>query len=44
MKKFFILLLVAVVVVIGVLMCQGTVVQESGDGSQVTGDYPCIRS
>ena len=39
MKKFFIFLLVAVVVVIGVLMCQGTVVQESGDGSQVTGDY-----
>ena len=33
MKKFFIFLLVAVAVVIGVLMCQGTVVQESGDES-----------
>ena len=39
MKKFFILLLVAVIVVIGVLMCQGTVVQESGDESQMSGDY-----
>ena len=44
MKKFFIFLLVAVVVVIGVLMCQGTVVQESGDGSQSSGDYRSVDS
>ena len=44
MKKFFIFLLVAFVVVIGVLMCQGTVVQESGDGSQSSGDYRSVNS
>ena len=44
MKKFFIFLLVAFVVVIGVLMCQGTVVQESGDGSQSSGDYRSVDS
>ena len=31
MKKFFIFLLAAVLVAIGVMMCQGTVVQESSD-------------
>ena len=44
MKKFFIFLLVAVVVVIGVLMCQGTVVQESGDGSLSSEDYRSVDS
>jgi hypothetical protein len=44
MKKFFIFLLVAVGVVIGVLMCQGTVVQESGDGSLETADYRSMDS
>jgi hypothetical protein len=44
MKKFFIFLLVAVGVVIGVLMCQGTVVQESGDGNQETRDYRGVDS
>ena len=35
MKKFFIYLLVAAFIVIGILMCQGTIVQESsGDGRQ----------
>ena len=35
MKKFFIYLLTATVIVIGILMCQGTIVQESsGDGRQ----------
>ena len=44
MKKFLIYLLVAAAVVIGVLMCQGTVVQESGDGSQEAGDYRGVDS
>ena len=44
MKKFFIFLLVAVGVVIGMLMCKGTVVQESGDRSQVAGDYRSVDS
>jgi hypothetical protein len=39
MKKFFIFLLAAAIVVVGILMCQGTVVQESGDGSQEAADY-----
>ena len=39
MKKFFILLLAAAVIIIGVLMCQGTIVKESGDGSNVAEDY-----
>lgn len=35
MKKFFIYLLAAALIVIGILMCQGTIVQESsGDGRQ----------
>ena len=42
MKKFLIFLLVAAFVVIGVLMCQGTLVQESGDGSQETRDYRSV--
>ena len=44
MKKFFIFLLAAAIIVISVLMCQGTVVQESGDGSQETGDYRSVDS
>ena len=39
MKKFFIFLLAAAIVVVGILMCQGTVVQESGDGSPEAADY-----
>ena len=35
MKKFFLYLLAAAFIVIGILMCQGTIVQESsGDGQQ----------
>ena len=39
MKKFFIFLLAVAVIIIGVLMCQGTIVKESGDGSNVAEDY-----
>ena len=39
MKKFFIYLLVAAGIVIGVLMCQGTIVQEPSDGGGETVDY-----
>jgi len=44
MKKFLIYLLGAVFVIIGVLMCQGTVVQESSDGSGRTADYRGVDS
>lgn len=44
MKKFFIFLLVAVFAVIGLLMCQGKVVQESGDGSHETAGYRSVDS
>lgn len=42
MKKFFIFLLVAAFVIIGVLMCQGTVVQESSDDGGETADYRSV--
>ena len=42
MKKFFIFLLIAAFVVIGILMCRGTVVQESSGGSGVTADYHSV--
>ena len=42
MKKFLIFLLVAAFVVIAVLMCQCTLVQESGDGNQETRDYRSV--
>ena len=42
MKKFFIYLLIAAFVVIGLLVCQGTVVQESGNGTQETADYRSV--
>ena len=42
MKKFLIYLLIAALVVVGVLMCQGTVVQESSDGRGETSDYRSV--
>ena len=42
MKKVFIILLAVAFVVISVLMCQGTVVKESSDGSGETADYRSV--
>lgn len=44
MKKFFIFLLVAVVIVIGVLMCQGTVVKESSDDRDQSSEFRGVDS
>lgn len=42
MKKYLIFLLAAAFVIIGVLMCQGTLVQESSDGSSEPQDYRSV--
>ena len=42
MKRIFTILLAAVIVIIGVLMCRGTVVQESADSHGETADYHSI--
>ena len=42
MKRIFTVLLAAVIIIIGVLMCRGTVVQESADSHGETADYHSI--
>ncbi|MBQ8948843.1 MAG: DUF4230 domain-containing protein [Prevotella sp.] len=42
MKKYLIFLLAVAFVIIGVLMCQGTLVQESSDGSGESQDYRSV--
>lgn len=42
MKRILTILLVAVIVVIGILMCKGTIVQEAADGRGEAADYHSI--
>ena len=42
MKRILTILLVAVIVVIGILMCKGTIVQEAADGRGEAADYQSI--